>query len=95
MDAAHQIVRQLRGSLLCLLGDVSCLPPQRAACAQQVHPSSRRGEQEPAGTNPSLPVASSLRGIGHVRKSFCEIDQSVGEPIDISHFRPLLSSFEQ
>jgi hypothetical protein len=95
MDPAHQVVRQLRGSLLCLLGDVPCLTPQRAACAQQVHSSGCRGEQEPARTNPSLPVASSLRGVGDVRKSLCEIDQSVGEPIDISHFRPLLSSFEQ
>jgi hypothetical protein len=91
MDPTHQVVWQVRGPVLCLLRDVPCLTPEGAACAQQVHSRSRRGEQEPARPNPSLPIASSLRGIGDVRKSFCEIDESLGEPIYISHFRPLLS----
>jgi hypothetical protein len=91
MDPTHQVVWQVRGPVLCLLRDVPCLTPEGAACAQQVDSRSRRGEQEPARPNPSLPIASSLGGIGDVRKSFCEIDESLGEPIDISHFRPLLS----
>ena len=92
MDATHQVVRQLGGPVLGLLGDVPCLSPQGAACTKQIHSRSRRWEQEPARPDPSLPIATSLRGIGDVRKSFCEIDESLGEPIDVSHLRPLLSS---
>jgi hypothetical protein len=39
-----------------------------------------------------MPIATSLCGIGDVGKSFCEIDQSLREPIDVSHLKPLLSS---
>jgi len=38
-------------------------------------------------------MATSLRGIGDVRKSFCEIDQSLREPIDVSHLKPSLLDF--
>lgn len=85
MDAGHQIVWQVSGPVLCLLGDVPRLSPQGAVCTKQIHSCSRRREQEPAWPNPSLPIAPSLRGIGDVRKSFCEIDQPLGEPIDVSH----------
>jgi hypothetical protein len=91
MDPTHQVVWQVRGPVLRLLGDAPCLTPEGAACAQQVHSRSRRREQEPTRPDPSLPIAPSLRGIGDVRKSFCEIDESLGKPLDISHFRPLLS----
>jgi len=30
-----------------------------------------------------------LGGIGDVSKSFCEINQPMGKPIDISHFQTL------
>jgi hypothetical protein len=30
-----------------------------------------------------------LGGVGDVRKPFCQIDQSFGKPIDVSHFKPL------
>jgi hypothetical protein len=89
MDPTHQVVRQVRGPILRLLGDVPCLTPQGAACAEQVHSRSRRGQQEPARTDSSLAIAPSLRSIGDVRKSLCEINQSLGEPIDVSHLRPL------
>ena len=92
MHPTHEIVRQVSSPVLCLLGDVPCLTSQGAAGAQQVHSRSRRRHQEPARPDASLPTATSLRGIGDVRESFCEIDQSLGEPIDVSHFRPLLSS---
>jgi hypothetical protein len=39
-----------------------------------------------------MPIAPSLRGIGDVRKTLCEIDQALGEPIDVSHFQTPLSS---
>jgi len=91
MDTGHQIVWQVSGPVLCLLGDVPRLSPQGAACTKQIHSRSRRREQEPARRDPSLPIAPSLRGIGDVRKSLCEIDQSLGEPIDVSHLRPLPS----
>jgi hypothetical protein len=93
MDTGHQIVWQVSGPVLCVLGDVPCLSPQGVACTKQIHSRSRRREQEPARLDPSLPSAPSLRGICDVRKSLCEIDQSLGEPIDVSHSDPF-SPFE-
>lgn len=91
MHSGHQIVRQVSRPVLCLLGDVPRLTSQRAAGTQQVHSRSRRRDQEPARPDASLPIATTLRGIGDVGKSFCEIDQSLGEPVYISHLKPLLS----
>jgi len=32
-----------------------------------------------------LPIAAPLRGVGHVREAFRQIDESLGEPIHVSH----------
>ena len=57
MDPTHQVIRQVGGPVRCLLGDVPCLSPQRAACTKQIHSRSRRWDQEPARPNPSVPIA--------------------------------------
>jgi hypothetical protein len=74
MDTIHQVFRQVRSPVLCLLGNVPCLAPERAARAEHVHACGGRGKDDPTRPNSSLPIAPSLRGVGHVRKSFCEID---------------------
>jgi hypothetical protein len=89
MDPTHQVVRQVRRAVLCLLRDIPCLAPEGAARAEHVDARGGRREDEPPRPNSSLPIAPPLRGIGHVRKSFCEIDYSLREPLDVSHVRPL------
>jgi len=91
VNTIHEVVRQLRGAVLCLLGDVPRLTSEGAACPQEIHTCSRRREHEPARPNPALAIASSLGGIGDVGESFCEINQPLGKPIDVCHFQTPLS----
>lgn len=91
MNSTHEVLRQLSSAVLCLLGDVPRLTPQGAARPQEIHACSRRREQDPARPNPALAIASSLGGIGDVGKSFCEINQPLGKPIDVSHLQTPLS----
>jgi glutamate formiminotransferase / 5-formyltetrahydrofolate cyclo-ligase len=85
VDAAHQVVWQVRGPILRLLGDVACLPPEGAARAEHVDARGRRRDDEPARTNPTVPIATPLRGIRHICEAFRQIDESLGERIDVSH----------
>jgi hypothetical protein len=95
VDASHQVVRQLSGPVLGLLGHVPRLTSQGTARAEHVEARGRGREQEPASADPALPSAAPLRGIRDVCKPFCELDQAFGKSIDVSHLKTPLSQLKR